>query len=86
VIGIDEQLVDVGAGRYEIRDDHVLGANNLPPVTLLKLPGIPMPHLILRIGPAHEPVCGTACTPMHPTDAIEIDRLQRSDAIGGRSA
>ena len=26
------------------------------------------------------------CTPMHPTDAIEIDRLQSSDAIGGRSA
>ena len=36
MIGIDEQLVDVGAGRYEIRDDHVLGANNLPPVTLLQ--------------------------------------------------
>ena len=85
VVGIDEQLVDVGAARCEVGYDRVLGADNLPPVPLLELPGIPMPHLILRVGPVHEPVCDTACTPMHPTDAIEIDGLQRSDAIGGRS-
>jgi predicted outer membrane protein len=68
------------------RSSCVLGANNLTPVLLLELSGVPMPHLILRVGPAHKPVCGTACPPMHPTDAIEIDGLKRSDAIDGRSA
>jgi hypothetical protein len=86
VIGIDEQLVDVGAARCEIGDNQVPGADNLPPVPLLELPGIPMPHLILCVGPAHEAICGTACTPMHPTDAIEIDGLQRSEVIRGRGA
>jgi hypothetical protein len=30
VVGIDEQLVDVGAARGEIGDDQVLGSDNLP--------------------------------------------------------
>jgi hypothetical protein len=38
VVGIDEQLVDVGTARCKVGDNRVLGANNnLPPVPLLEL-------------------------------------------------
>jgi hypothetical protein len=44
VVGVDEQLVDVGIARCKVGDNHVLGANDLPPVPLLELPGVPTPN------------------------------------------